>query len=111
MVEYDIIFKHDLYAPVAQSVEHLTFNQRVRDSSSRRSTKQKEHPCGALFVWCFCVARVPSCVARGIRNIAPPFRRAKQLVISLCKSASAVQNSRRSRSVTSRKRAPLGCLR
>ena len=27
------------YAPVAQSVEHLTFNQGVRDSSSRRSTK------------------------------------------------------------------------
>ena len=28
-----------LFAPVAQSVEHLTFNQGVRDSSSRRSTK------------------------------------------------------------------------
>ena len=42
--EYDIICKHDLYAPVAQLVEHLTFNQRVRDSSSRRSTNKKDHP-------------------------------------------------------------------
>ena len=40
-LEYDIIVKHDLYAPVAQLVEHLTFNQRVRDSSSRRSTKEQ----------------------------------------------------------------------
>ena len=38
--ECDIIFKHDLYAPVAQLVEHLTFNQGVRDSSSRRSTRK-----------------------------------------------------------------------
>ena len=29
------------YAPVAQSVEHLTFNQGVRDSSSRRSTTKQ----------------------------------------------------------------------
>ena len=36
-----IISKHDFYAPVAQVVEHLTFNQRVRDSSSRRSTKEQ----------------------------------------------------------------------
>ena len=46
----DIIFKHDLFAPVAQSVEHLTFNQRVRDSSSRRSTNKKDHPCDGLFL-------------------------------------------------------------
>ena len=50
LVEYAIIYKHDLYAPVAQSVEHLTFNQRVRDSSSRRSTKQKDRLYGGLFV-------------------------------------------------------------
>ena len=37
---YGIIFKRDWYAPVAQPVEHLTFNQGVRDSNSRRSTKE-----------------------------------------------------------------------
>ena len=31
------------YAPVAQSVEHLTFNQRVWSSSLHRSTKQKAY--------------------------------------------------------------------
>ncbi len=31
-------------APVAQSVEHLTFNQRVRSSSLRRSTKKSGTP-------------------------------------------------------------------
>ena len=36
MVTY---YGYKLYAPVAQSVEHLTFNQGVRDSSSRRSTR------------------------------------------------------------------------
>ena len=35
---YDIILQYELNAPVAQSVEHLTFNQGVRDSNSRRST-------------------------------------------------------------------------
>ena len=50
-LQCDIIFKRDLYAPVAQLVEHLTFNQGVRDSSSRRSTKKEKHPCGA-FLFC-----------------------------------------------------------
>ena len=48
--ECGIIFKHDLYAPVAQSVEHLTFNQRVRDSSSRRSTNKKDRLLTVFFV-------------------------------------------------------------
>ena len=66
--KYDIIDKHDLYAPVAQLVEHLTFNQRVRDSSSRRSTKQK----GTLVVpFCLSLLRTNSVAERqGIRNIA-----------------------------------------
>ena len=72
--ECAIIVKHDLYAPVAQLVEHLTFNHRVRDSSSRRSTNRKEHPCGALFYWCPCVTRILLAhSANGIRNIATSF--------------------------------------
>ena len=69
--ECDIICKHDLYAPVAQLVEHLTFNQRVRDSSSRRSTNNKSTPCGCFYYWCSCVSesRFVLCT-KGIRNIA-----------------------------------------
>ena len=67
--ECGIIFKHDLYAPVAQSVEHLTFNQGVRDSSSRRSTNKKDHPCDGLF-YCLCIT---FCESKGIRNIAKRF--------------------------------------
>ena len=40
----DIICKHDLCAPVAQLVEHLTFNQGVRSSILRRSTKKAGIP-------------------------------------------------------------------
>ena len=43
-----------IYAPVAQPVEHLTFNQGVRDSNSRRSTKRKSTHNGCFFFWCFC---------------------------------------------------------
>ena len=32
---------HPIFAPVAQTVEHLTFNQGVRSSSLRRSTNKK----------------------------------------------------------------------
>ena len=43
-VKYAIIFKRvrkrQKYAPVAQLVEHLTFNQGVRSSILRRSTKK-----------------------------------------------------------------------
>ena len=41
------------YAPVAQPVEHLTFNQGVRDSNSRRSTK-KETPDRVSLFWFPC---------------------------------------------------------
>ena len=37
----DIIFGSEKYDPLAQSVEHLTFNQGVRDSSSRWVTKRE----------------------------------------------------------------------
>ena len=38
-----------IYAPVAQPVEHLTFNQGVRDSNSRRSTKGTDHSVPYFF--------------------------------------------------------------
>ena len=38
------------YAPVAQLVEHLTFNQGVRDSSSRRSTNNKTVLVAVFFI-------------------------------------------------------------
>ena len=34
------MFRSEKYDPLAQSVEHLTFNQGVRDSSSRWVTKK-----------------------------------------------------------------------
>ena len=66
-----LYFSTILYAPVAQSVEHLTFNQGVRDSSSRRSTKKRKHPCGASFF--SCGTRIPLiCYAnKGMRIHAP----------------------------------------
>ena len=68
-MQYGIIFRRDRYAPVAQPVEHLTFNQGVRDSNSRRSTKQKA-PSRVLF--CLVPWRRESRRRRrGIRNIAP----------------------------------------
>ena len=96
LCEYDIIVKHDLYAPVAQLVEHLTFNQRVRDSSSRRSTNRKEHPCGALFYWCPCVARISLSKDKGFATLQPP---------SLWEACQRLQNSRRSE-----KKHPVGCF-
>ena len=45
----DIIFGSENYDPLAQSVEHLTFNQGVRDSSSRWVTKKKRASYDALF--------------------------------------------------------------
>ena len=60
------------YAPVAQLVEHLTFNQGVRDSSSRRSTKKRYTTCGCFSFFAFCGMRIPSLEERGIRNIAEP---------------------------------------
>ena len=38
-----VLKMHPIYAPVAQTVEHLTFNQGVRSSSLRRSTNKKPH--------------------------------------------------------------------
>ena len=43
---YDIIFRRETNAPVAQLVEHLTFNQGVRSSILRRSTKKDLIPLG-----------------------------------------------------------------
>ena len=48
---YDIIFGYAKYDPLAQSVEHLTFNQGVRDSSSRWVTKNKRHCDAVPFVF------------------------------------------------------------
>ena len=47
-------------APVAQPVEHLTFNQGVRSSILRRSTKAKSHPIGWLFALALCLERLCS---------------------------------------------------
>ena len=41
---------HPIYAPVAQTVEHLTFNQGVRSSNLRRSTNKKATHTGGFFV-------------------------------------------------------------
>ncbi len=50
-------------APVAQLAEHLTFNQRVRSSSLRRSTKKQESTLVVLS--CFLVLLLnSSCVFR-----------------------------------------------
>ena len=41
-----------IFAPLAQTVEHLTFNQGVRSSSLRRSTNKKPPPLWrGLFAW------------------------------------------------------------
>ena len=39
--QYRVILRFIMYALVAQPVEHLTFNQRARDSSSLERTKGK----------------------------------------------------------------------
>ena len=39
--QYRVILRFIMYALVAQPVEHLTFNQRARDSSSLERTKEK----------------------------------------------------------------------
>ncbi len=83
-VECGIIYKHDLYAPVAQLVEHLTFNQGVRDSSSRRSTNRKRHPCGAFFYWFLCTN--PVAIGEGFVILPRP---------SPWESCQTEQNSRR----------------
>ena len=72
MLKCDIILERDLYAPVAQPVEHLTFNQGVRDSSSRRSTKQKDHPKR----WSFCLA---PCVSKSRRSKSEGFATLRSL--------------------------------
>ena len=46
----DIIGRHkNANDPLAQPVEHLTFNQRARGSSPRRVTKEKAPPYGGAF--------------------------------------------------------------
>ena len=75
-----------LFAPVAQLVEHLTFNQRVRDSSSRRSTKQKDRLYDGLFV-CFCEELDHVAVSEGFVTLLRP---------SLWEARKTEQNSRRS---------------
>ena len=50
-VQYDIIIRCQKHDPLAQSVEHLTFNQGVRGSSLRWVTKTREPPqCGGSLV-------------------------------------------------------------
>ena len=41
-----------MHDPLAQPVEHLTFNQRARGSSPRRVTKEKAPPNGGAFSLC-----------------------------------------------------------
>ena len=57
-----IIFKRAMinliFAPVAQLVEHLTFNQGVRSSILRRSTKKADHHFGGLFFCSPCSDRL-----------------------------------------------------
>ena len=48
--------KQNLYAPVAQLVEHLTFNQGVRSSILRRSTKKSHTP--KVVYGSFCALRL-----------------------------------------------------
>ena len=50
----DIIFGSENYDPLAQSVEHLTFNQGVRDSSSRWVTKTERVSWDTLSVLMSC---------------------------------------------------------
>ena len=53
------------YAPVAQPVEHLTFNQGVRDSNSRRSTKKRDTLAVSLFLVSFRFDHVRTSVRMG----------------------------------------------
>ena len=67
--------------PVAQLVEHLTFNQGVRDSNSRGRTKKHQ----TIFVRCFFV------VSFKILNIVIPFWLLSPLFIS-SRSFPPIQN-------------------
>ena len=72
----------------------MTFNQRVRDSSSRRSTNKKDHPCDGLFYWCPLLKLNHVAVGEGCATLRP---------VSLCETTHLsvrlrlyqAQNSRR----------------
>ena len=74
----------NLYAPVAQPVEHLTFNQGVRDSNSRRSTK-KTTPLlrGCIFAPCEEFDLVSCHARKGFVTRRRPYRLAIQHMLSL----------------------------
>lgn len=49
---YNISVAMRQYEPLAQSAEHLTFNQRARGSNPRWFTKRKRRPKASFSFWC-----------------------------------------------------------